>query len=126
MHLLPISLLTILAGTLLLAKFKKESLGKFFNYISWFFIVVGFMLFIAFIAGGICKMRHGCCPGQMNCRQEMMMKDCHPGMPGHTCSPGEMCKGECGNMQNCMHHDSTMKCCAGHASADSVAKPVPK
>ena len=45
MHLLAISLLTILAGTLLLAKFRKEMSGKFFAFISWFFIVAGFILF---------------------------------------------------------------------------------
>ena len=80
MHLLVISLLAILAGTLFLAKLKKEPLGKFFSFIAWFFVAVGFLLFIGFIGGGICKMSHCCKTGQTECRTEMMMKDCHPGM----------------------------------------------
>ena len=82
MHLLAISLLTILAGTLLLAKFRKDMPGKFFAFISWFFIVVGFILFIGFIGGGICRMTHHGFPGQPNCQHEMMMKNCNHEMQG--------------------------------------------
>jgi len=126
MHLLAISLLSILAGTLLLAKIKKEELGKFFTYISWFFIAVGFILFIGFIAGGICKMTHSCTTGQSDCRQEMMMKDCHHGMSdGNCCSPG-MGKGSCDKKDNCMKHDSIMKCCPKHTEGDTSKMPCPK
>ena len=126
MHLLAISLLTILAGTLLLAKMKKEDLGKFFSYISWFFVVVGFILFLIFIAGGICKMKHHCMPGKDECRQEMMMKGCPSGMPGGACcSPGMMGKECCPEMGKCMPHDSTMKCCAGH-EGDTAKMASPK
>ncbi len=58
MPLLVISLLTILAGALLLSKFKKEMQGKCLMWIAYFFIIVGFLLFIGFIAGGICKLKH--------------------------------------------------------------------
>ena len=130
MHLLAISLLTILAGTLLLAKLKKEALGKFFTFISWFFIVVGFLLFIGFIGGGICKMTHGCKTGQSCCPQEMMMKECHSGMgmgmhDGMGCPPG-MCKGTCEKKESCMKNDSTMKCCAGHAKGDTTKMSCPE
>lgn len=131
MHLLFISLLAILAGTLLLAKLKKEALGKFFTFIAWFFIVVGFLLFIGFIGGGICKMSHCCKTGQTECRTEMMMKDGHPGMGmgmhnGMCCPPG-MCKGSCDAKGSCMTHDSTMKCCAGHQMGDTTKMmPMPK
>ncbi len=151
MHLLAISLLTILAGTLLLAKFKKEMAGKFFSFISWFFIVVGFILFIGFIAGGICKMKHHCCGTQNNCKQEMMMKNCNHGMQGGFCSPKgmnqDMCsgkpgcmsherlmkccpegmeKGMCSGNPECKSNDSTMKCCPKHMVCDSAKLPVQK
>ena len=126
MHLLPISLLTILAGTLLLAKVKKDGLGKFFTYISWFFVVVGFVLFLLFAAGGICRLKHHCMPGQGECRQEMMMKGCHPGMQGGGCFAPGMCGGPQGEMKGCMEHDSLMKCCPGHAKGDTVKMCCPK
>lgn len=88
MHLLVISLLTILAGTLLLAKTRKEALGKFFAYISWFFIVVGFLLFLGAIAGGIFRMRHHCMPIQQGWHHGYMMKECpNQMMKGRCCSP---------------------------------------
>jgi hypothetical protein len=126
MHLLAISLLTILAGTLLLAKFRKDMPGKFFAFISWFFIVVGFILFIGFIGGGICKMtRHGC-TDQPKCNTEMMMKDCNHGMQGGSCCPQGMDKGMCFKKRGCMPHDSTMKGCPEHMQGDSAKMQVPK
>ena len=113
MHLLAISLLSIFAGTMLLAKTKKEELGKFFTYISWFFVVVGFLVFIGFIAGGICKMSHCCKSGQTECSHGMMMKDCKAsGHSGMTCAPG-MCKGACCDMAKCCPEDGAMKCSPG-------------
>jgi hypothetical protein len=126
MHLLVISLLSILAGTLLLAKFRKDLAGKFFVFISWFFIVTGFVLFIGFIGGGICRMTHHGFPGQPNCRHEMMMKECDHGMqPGLGC-PKDMEHGMCGKMRCCMPHDSLMKCCTKHMVLDSAKMPVQK
>jgi len=127
MHLLAIALLTILAGTLLLAKFRKEAAGKIFTLISWFFIVVGFILFIGFIGGGICRMahHHGCC-GPDRCHHEMMMKECcGSGMQGGFCCPPGMDKEKCCKMQGCMMKDSTMKCCTKGMKCDSSKKVVP-
>ena len=95
MHILAVSLLAILAGTLLLAKFKKDMQGKFFTFISWFFIAVGFLLFLGFIAGGICRMKHHCFNHHQGCRYEMMEKGrgcCPPQMMGNGpgCCPPEM------------------------------------
>lgn len=111
MPFLVISLLTILAGTLLLAKFRNDMPGKFFAFIPWFFIVVGFILFIGFIAGGICKVKqHGFGPHH-NCQQGMMMKDCNQGMPGGFFCPKGMDKGMCSGKPGCMSQESMMKCC---------------
>ena len=132
MHLLPISLLSILAGTLLLAKFKKETPGKFFTIISWFFIVVGFLLFIGFIGGGICRMTHPGFCGKDGCRQEMMMKNhdrmknCNHEMMGPGCCKPGMDKGMCSKGPGCMPHDSTMKCCPKRMECDSSKMKAPK
>jgi hypothetical protein len=127
MHLLFISLLAILTGTLLLAKTRKEELGKFFACVSWFFIVVGFILFIGFIAGGICRMSHGCKTAHPGCRQEMMMKGCRPGMHEGLCCPPGLGKGACDKKENCMKGDSLMKGCPKQQAGDSCnmmhAKP---
>jgi hypothetical protein len=85
MHLLVISLLIILTGTLLLAKFKKEQAGRLFIWISWFFIIVGLGAFIHFAGNGIWRMTHHGYPGYLGhpgLRQEMMMKQWHHGMKG--------------------------------------------
>ncbi len=142
MHLLAISLLSILAGTLLLAKVRKELPGKLFAFISWFFIVVGFLLFLAFVAGGICRLScHGWCGEKAGCQQEMMMKKCgpgmqgmqgkccNPGMPGSldkSCGPGGMERGMCGPKPECMKHDSLMKCCPKHMAGDTAKAEVKK
>jgi hypothetical protein len=137
MHLLPISLLTILAGALLLAKFKKETAGKCLTSIAWFFVAVGFILFIGFIAGGICKIKHHGLGRHHDCRQEMMMKECNPVMHAGQCCPEGMEKegiccpkgpgrGICPPQPGCMPHDSVMKCCPGHMEKDSVKTPVLK
>jgi len=119
MHLLVISLLAILAGTLLLAKTRKDELGKFFAFVSWFFIVVGFILFIGFCAGGICKMSNGCMSGQSDCRQEMMMKELGHGMHDGICCPPGKCKAMCEKKESCIKQDSIMKGCPKHPVVDS-------
>jgi hypothetical protein len=122
MHILAISLLTILAGTLLLAKFRKELAGKFFLFISWFFIAVGFLLFAGFIAGGICKLKNGDFPGRPGFRHEMRMKGPGPGMPGRFCCPPGMHRRMMDKKPCCTMQDSTMKCCM---PKDSLAKCCP-
>lgn len=118
MPLLPISLLTILAGTLLLAKTRKEELGKLFAYISWFFLVVGFILFI----GNICIMARGHMRGHTPFRHEMMMKSRSHRMyyRGHGMYYG-MQKGCCD-----MKNDSIMKSGTKHPEGDNSKMPSPK
>lgn len=94
MHFLGISLLAILAGALLLARAKKDQPGKVFTFISWFFIVVGFLLFICAVAGGICRMKHRCMQGPPRFQREMMMKECNREMHKGRCC-GEMMRGRC-------------------------------
>ena len=125
MHLLPISLLAILAGTLLLAKTRKEELGKIFAFVSWFFIVVGFILFI----GVICVETNGHKSGHPCCKQEMMMKGRgHGAMHGGMCCPANpgMCKGPMEKKENCMKNDSIMKSCPKHAAGDNSKTPGAK
>ncbi len=117
MHFLVISLLSILAGILLLAKFRKEQIGKFFAYVSWFFIVVGFMLFIGFIAGGIVRMSHRHMMGHPQWRHEMMMKGWHHRMFDGRTRPGPM---------NGMWHDSLMKSCCKYPVGDTAKMPPHK
>ena len=88
MHLLILALVVIMAGTLLLAKVKKEGLGKFFKFISWFNIILGFLMFIHFIAGGACKMAHHCCKDKQGCNKEMKMNQCGKEMKGSCCFTG--------------------------------------
>ena len=123
MRLLVISLLTILAGTLLLAKFRKDLSVKFFSFVSWFFIVVGVILFLGFIGNSINRMTHHGFPCQQN-RCEIMMKGPCQEMHGCCCCPPGMDKGMKG--PGCMLHDSTMKCCQKHMAGDSIKVIVPK
>jgi hypothetical protein len=131
MHILVISLLTILAGTLLLAKFKKENLGKPFPCISWFFIIVGLLLFLGAIALGICRMKHHGCCGEPGFKHEMMMKGGGHGMMGDRCCPMPgmrpgMHPMPGHPMPGCMPVDSTMKCCPQKAKCDTAKAGCPK
>jgi hypothetical protein len=149
MHFLFIALLSILAGVLLLAKTRKEQLGKFFNFISWFFVVVGFILFVGFICGAAFRLSHGIPPGRPGPHRMMMrapvmgmekgkccdveMKDgkcCPAGMKEGKCCPAGMkeghdCKGMMQDGKCCgkMGGDSARVCCPAHAKADSVKLP---
>ena len=126
MVLLAISLLTILAGTLLLAKFKKEMAGKFFVFISWFFIVVGFLLFIGFVSKGIYWSIQNGCPVKPSFRHEMMMKKFHRSMPGNLCFPRGMHRGMCPGSGGCMQHDSMIIRCPENMEGDSLTVIVKK
>lgn len=139
MHFLPISLLTLLAGALLLAKSRKDQPGKIFAFISWFFIVVGFLIFLCFIAGGICRMTNCTKTFPPDVRQEMMMKGCQHGMDMHCCPTTGMsqsccqtgmskgcCGGQCKCQCMCMKHDSMMKCGMKTTPGDTIRKTCPK
>lgn len=122
MRFLVVSLLALLAGILLLRKFRKEQLGKIFAFVAWFFIVVGFLLFIGFVAGGIVRMARGPM-GPSQCQHEMMMKGWHHGMfDGKCCGPEMKC---CGPEMKCMKGDSMMKSCCKQPVGDSAKKMPP-
>ena len=76
MHYLFASLVFIMAGTLLLAKTKKDGLGKFFKFISWFNIIVGFFMFIHVLCGHMNKMIHHCCKKDKACCDKEMKMNC--------------------------------------------------
>jgi hypothetical protein len=126
MRLLVISLLTILAGTLLLAKFRKEPLGKFFTFISWFFIVTGFILFMGSVGGGIYRMSHRGFPGRHHDGYEMRMNGFEHRMPGRCCGPQDMHRGMHRGNAGCFSPDSTMKCCPEFMNCDSAKIPAQK
>jgi hypothetical protein len=90
MHILVISLLIILAGTLLLAKSQKDMPGKFFAFISWFFIAVGFLVFLGFVGLGIVRMSHHCFHRIHNCQVAMMNRHDHGMQGGFCCNPKHM------------------------------------
>ena len=122
MPLLFIALLSILAGVLLLAKTRKEQLGKFFTFISWFFVVVGFILFVGFVFGATWRLTHRFPPRGPMFHNRMMMHRHHPGMPAGKCCvlvpEGEVCcaagikAGKC-----CTPEMKGGKCCADSMKA---------
>jgi hypothetical protein len=70
-HLISIAalLLSLTAGTFLLAKTKKEDLGVFYKVVAWFVIAFSILLIfcsaVRCIAGRECKMENGCNQGEM-------------------------------------------------------------
>jgi hypothetical protein len=91
---LSFSLLALVAGMYLLDKTRKESLGKFFGFISWLVICVSLLAMICALAQGAFY-THG--RHQMGGGMEM----CRPGMSG------------CGDMMEDEHCGGMMKdkCC---------------
>jgi hypothetical protein len=83
MHFIVVSLLAILAGTLMLAKFRKEKQGRFFIFISWFFIVVGFFLFVFCGTFSISRITHLGRPGYPGFRNERMAPGVHRNLMPH-------------------------------------------
>lgn len=90
MLILVIGLTIIMAGTLLLIKVRKEGLGKFFSFVSWFNIILGFLMMICFLAGSICKMKNHCKEGKQGCEQRMM-NHCGKGMDKCCCFSNRGC-----------------------------------
>jgi len=125
MHFLAISLLTLLAGTLLLAKFKKEEAGKFLSFMAWFFIVVGFLLFAGFVAGGICKASHHGFWCDKECNHEMMMHGDYNMMMDGDHVMMKDCKHDMRG-DGCMHHGKMIEYCPKHMEGDSLNEPQPE
>lgn len=120
-------LLALTGGMFLLAKTKKDNLGTFFNVVSWFIIVLSFLVLICCgircAAGKACRMK-------MNChRNEMMWKedgDCgrmrgrcqermmHEEMENGECEEGmmnKMCKHSEENEMGCCMMGNAKKMC---------------
>lgn len=91
MLILVIGLTIIMAGTLLLIKVRKEGLGKFFSFVSWFNIILGFLMMICFFASGIYKMKNHCKEGKQGCDQRIMMKHCGKSMCKCYCFSNHGC-----------------------------------
>ncbi len=123
-----VSLLVVYAGMKLLAKTQKETLGNFHKYVSWFLIIMGFLMF----GCACCCCIKRCCGNERmmrmekNCRMEMncngggcMMEvpmNCPPPMMG--CNHGRpMCGGHGNGMMmggRCGEHN--MNGCGGNQS----------
>jgi hypothetical protein len=111
---LSFSLLALVAGMYLLDKTRKEGLGKFFGFISWF--VISLALLVA-----VCTLAQACYIHFGHHRERPMI--CYPGMEG--C--GDMMEDEhCGGM---MKGDKKDKCCdweEEEASGDGMEKEIHK
>jgi len=91
------TLFALLGGMHLLAKAKKEMLGKFFTWISYIIIAVSLLLLICQCTRGIMRMacRSGICPPSENCMPGMMSasggRHCRMGY-GRCCDEMKECK----------------------------------
>ncbi len=117
-----LSLLAIVAGMFLLAKTKSETLGKFFKFVSWFVIIMGFLCIVCL---SMRCMKHCCSREEGHSDKCEHYKEMRGG-EGRHCMQG---KEESGEMEEGGgHHDGMMKgCCkmgkeAGkHCMKDSSA-----
>ena len=117
-------LLVLIAGTLLLAKTRKDNLGGIFCFVSWFVIVSSFALIVFAISAHICKrmMCHKMCNerGFMPGPGGMMMGRGHDGCcagwdgkeMGMCCKDKEKmgCEGKDMNKMGCGGEMGKMKC----------------
>jgi len=122
-----LALLVIVAGMKLLIHTNKETLGSFYKYVSWFVIVMGFLMLLFIACSGLCRMcfkqermmrmmeeRHhpfyggmgmgegpGCCKMMNGCGGEGMMM-------GHGDCGGEM-------KEHCNKYEGGYEKCEGKA-----------
>ena len=127
---LSLALLALVAGMLLLNKTKKETLGNFYKFVSWFVIVLAFLSILCI--GARSAMR--CCPmhREMEMREYRMGMD-REGMRGHMGGYGmerrEMRGGCCDEMNgNCNEgmsecHEGMSEC---HEGKDGGGCPMMK
>jgi hypothetical protein len=114
----PLALLVIYAGMKLLAQTKKEALGNLHKYVSWFLVIMGFLLLFGISCACIVRCCH---QGERMMEQKCKMMEernfnggCQMGgqmpcmmMYGH----GRMMEGCCGGMMNRRHHGGEMEGC---------------
>lgn len=94
-----LALLVVLAGLFLLAKAKKEQLGRTYVIASTVATAFGVLVFVFGITAGILMCCHKACGhGKRNCRSEMSC----PIMGGHGgCSKMNDSQSECGMNEGC-------------------------
>lgn len=105
-----IALIAIVFGAKLLAQSHKDSLGVLYKYLSWFIMIMGFLVLICDGAQGFLKMCHRGDDGRMM-RREFIMRDGDGMMGGgpmwmmhhHGCDMN--CDMNCGNSCDGMMHD---------------------
>ena len=120
-----LALLAIVAGMYLLAKTKKEELGKLFKWVSYIVVICGFLCLACLLGQGIVHLscRTGIC-GPERCHGMGMMPGgphCGMGMEGGMCAPmgGGCMKG----MQGCCKgHEGMGRGCRGEMGKCGMEK----
>lgn len=111
-----LSMIVMLAGLFMLAKAKKEQLGRTYVIASTVAAGFGVLVFVFGITAGILMCCHKACGGKMNCGSEMscpMMKGggmghCNKMMGGN--GGCEMGGGKCGGGSSCEMKGMNGKC----------------
>ena len=134
-----------MAGMLLLAKTKKDGLGKFFSFISYLVIIISLLMLVCQCGRGVmrmtccrgmhppmdnCMMEKECCRGggmmmhhewmgghEGRCMEEM--KECRMGAPG--CEPNGM-KGDSASCKMGMMHGCPMMGGGKDGKSDTAKK----
>lgn len=98
---LSLGLIALVGGMILLSKTRKDSLGGFFKFVSWFVIFCSFAVIVFAIGTGMCRgFRHCCNKGYGYEKCEMK------GQQGMMCcmKDGKMC------MMKCCEAEKDMGC----------------
>jgi hypothetical protein len=105
-----LALIALVGGMILLSKTKKDNLGGFFKFVSWFVIVMSFAVILFSVGTGMCRgFRHACGKG---CMKE---RGCMYGPQGMMkCGPdGRVCMIPCCEKEMrkcCMNKENEMGC----------------
>lgn len=99
-----LALLVIYAGANLLMRVKAEQPGRFYKYVSWFLITVGFLLVLSTgaLLGASCCMQPACQHGHGCCLHQKMH---HPGSASRMW-----------HHKNCLREKAS-QACGGHPAA---------
>ncbi len=116
------SLLVIIAGLFLLAKTKKDKLGKGFSLVSYAVIIIGTLLLLSALCGSVCKMRAYHCFGNANYQEKCCMMNHRGGdmMMHHRGEWGK--KGWCAKMQKCDIKGCYHKTCGKRFEKKTIIK----
>lgn len=145
-----LSLLTIVAGLFLLAKTRKDQLGKVYSACSYAVIIIGGLLLGSSLCGCFCKMMcyKGCRMEKMECRSgaSCMANPHHQGMGNKMmfiekhcemkmCGENKGCKKEMGNCpeghkceggmnKDCCKKDKAASCHSNEGNSTGENKEV--